>query len=73
MAGKNPQRAVRAGDLKYLKIGDTEYLFDLQRDPRERTNLSVKRPAEFERLRSEFDAWNRTMLPDVANVQITSN
>lgn len=57
------QAAVRDGDLKYLKLADREYLFDVVADQRERANLRYKRPDDFARLRSDFAAWNATMLP----------
>jgi len=57
------QAAVRDGNLKYLKLADREYLFDVVADPRERANLRYKKPEVFARLRSDFAAWNATMLP----------
>jgi arylsulfatase A-like enzyme len=57
------QAAVRAGSWKYLKLADREYLFDVVMDPRERADLSEQHPEVFVRLRSEFAAWNETMLP----------
>ena len=57
------QSAVRRGDLKYLHDGEQEYLFDLARDERENGDLKRERPAEFERLKAEFAAWERQVLP----------
>ena len=74
------QRAVRDGDLKYIKLArpdqvvtqgglpaallGTEFLFDLARDPRERANLLALRPTDADRLRRAWDAWNATVLPE---------
>lgn len=58
------QAAVRDGSLKYLRIGKNEYLFDIDKDPRERANLGASRSAELVRLRQSFEEWNATMLSD---------
>ena len=58
------QRAVRDGDLKWLRIGDNDFLFDLAADPMERANLKGERPADLQRLTSAFDQWNAGMLPE---------
>ena len=63
----NAQRAVRDGDLKYLKIQENEFLFDVVVDPRERGNLKARRPDDFARLTAAWAAWNETMLPDIAD------
>ncbi len=39
----NAQRAMRDGDLKYLKIRGNTFLFDVVQDPRERANLKDRR------------------------------
>ena len=57
------QAAVRQADWKYLKRGDTEGLYDLASDPRERADLKEKAPAVFARLRDEHRKWNGGMLP----------
>ena len=61
----NAQRAMRDGDLKYLKIRDNEFLFDVVRDPRERANLRDRRRADFDRMVAAWHAWNATMLPEI--------
>lgn len=60
---KHNQRAARNGNLKYLKIGENEFLFDTQADPLERANLKNLRSSEFNELRAAWEAWNATMLP----------
>jgi arylsulfatase A-like enzyme len=63
----NAQRAMRDGDLKYLKIRDNTYLFDVVADPRERGNLKQLRPEVFARMEAEWHAWNATMLAEIAD------
>jgi len=58
------QRAIRDGDRKYLRIAGNEFLFDVVRDPRERANLKDREKDVFERLKSDWEAWNATMLPE---------
>jgi arylsulfatase A-like enzyme len=60
----NGQRAVRDGNLKFLKIAENTFLFDVVKDPLERANLKDRMPAEFERLSRLWDEWNQTMLPE---------
>jgi arylsulfatase A-like enzyme len=57
------QAAARDGDWKYLRIGEEEHLFNIPRDPRERTNLKDREPARFEQLKAEWATWNAQMLP----------
>lgn len=56
------QNAMRDGKWKYLKIKDREFLFDVVADPLERANLKDLEKATFERLKTDYAAWNRTML-----------
>ena len=58
------QRAVRDGDLKYLRLAGNEFLFDVVNDPRERANLKNRRKDVFDRLKNDWEAWNATMLPE---------
>src|SRR5262249_24688207 len=58
------QRAVRDGDSKYLRIAGNEFLFDVIKDPRERANLKDRHREVFDRLKSDWEAWNDTMLPE---------
>ena len=57
------QAAVRDGDWKYLRIGGREHLFNLAEDARERADKSKLFPDRFDRLKSAFETWNRSMLP----------
>jgi len=61
----NAQRAMRDGDFKYLKIRDNTFLFDVVNDPRERGNLKTRQPDLFDRMVSDWNEWNATMLPEI--------
>ncbi|HSC67537.1 MAG TPA: sulfatase-like hydrolase/transferase [Cellvibrio sp.] len=58
----NSQRAIRAGDWKYLKIAGNEFLFNLAEDVRERANYATRNPEIFSQLKQQWDAWDKTML-----------
>ena len=62
----NWQRAVRDGDYKYLKILDNTFLFNVVADPMERANLKARNKDIYDRLVAEWNEWNATMLPEVA-------
>jgi arylsulfatase A-like enzyme len=56
------QAAARHGDWKYLRIEGREGLFHIPSDPRENANLKEREKARFERLRADYEAWNKSML-----------
>ena len=58
------QRAIRDGDMKWLKIADNTFLFDVVTDPLERANLKERHPDVFHRLNTLWEDWNKTMLPE---------
>ena len=60
----NEQRALRDGDMKYLKIAGNEFLFNVADDPLERANLKDRRPDMFKQMQQAWEEWNTTMLPD---------
>lgn len=60
----NAQRAMRDGDMKWLKINDNQFLFNVVADPLERANLRFKQPDVFNRMAEEFERWNATMLDE---------
>jgi arylsulfatase A-like enzyme len=62
----NRQRACREGDWKILKILDNSFLFNVADDPMERANLKTRHPDIYRALAAKWDAWNRTMLPQIA-------
>jgi arylsulfatase A-like enzyme len=57
------QRALRAGDWKYLAIESDEFLFNLAKDARERANYRRREPDRFAELKREYEAWHATMPP----------
>jgi len=65
----NAQRALRAGDWKYLQVNGNEFLFNLAQDVRERANLAEREPARLSQLRAEWLAWDATMLPITEDVR----
>jgi arylsulfatase A-like enzyme len=58
------QRAVRDGEMKWLKIGDNTFLFNVVNDPLERANLKDRQPDVYRKLVSDYETWNATMLPE---------
>ena len=59
----NAQQAVRNGDMKYLKINDNTFLFNVVDDPLERANLKEHQPDVYKKLVQDYDEWQTTMLP----------
>jgi arylsulfatase A-like enzyme len=60
----NAQRAMRDGDMKWLKINENTFLFNVVSDPLERANLRERQPEDYRRLVAEYESWNATMLPE---------
>ncbi|TKG97289.1 twin-arginine translocation pathway signal protein [Puteibacter caeruleilacunae] len=61
--GKSGEQAVRKGKWKYLKEnkGKSEYLFNLDEDVAESTDLKEQFPKIFEELKSDFKKWEDEM------------
>ena len=59
----NAQQAMRDGDLKYLKILDHTFLFNVVADPLERADLKGLRKDDYQRLAQNWYDWHTTMLP----------
>jgi arylsulfatase A-like enzyme len=58
------QSAIRSGDWKLLRLGDTrEYLFNLENDKEEQHNLLAKHPEKADELRGKLEAWASEMRP----------
>jgi len=55
--GENRRKAVRKGDWKYANDSGKEELFDLARDPGEKTDLLAMKPEIAKDLRAELDRW----------------
>ena len=52
------QKALRAGDWKYLSIEGDEFLFNLAKDERERANWAKREPKRLAELRAKYQAWD---------------
>lgn len=63
------QRAMRDGDMKYLRINGNEFLFNVAEDQRERANLKERQTDVFKRMVSAYEEWNATMLPDTSDIK----
>lgn len=59
----NQQRAMRDGDMKYLKVRDNTFLFNVVNDPLERANWKTGEPEQFKRMEQAWEEWETTMLP----------
>ena len=57
------QRALRAGDWKYLRVDGHDYLFNIPGDERERANQGTKEPERLAAMRAAWEAWNASMPP----------
>lgn len=66
------QRALLCGSWKYLRMDGHDYLFDLSRDERERTNLAQREPERLAELRQRWEQWATTMpgIPQEAHVEL---
>lgn len=55
------QKAVRAGDWKYLQDEKGEYLFNLAEDEGEKNDLQVQHVKVFQRLKKKYAKWERSV------------
>jgi arylsulfatase A-like enzyme len=60
------QRAIRDGDLKFIKLRENTFLFNVVNDPLERANLKDRQKDDYTRLAREWHRWNAAMLPEIA-------
>ncbi|GFE79581.1 N-acetylgalactosamine-6-sulfatase [Steroidobacter agaridevorans] len=69
------QKAVRAGDWKWLCVDGNEFLFNLQKDQRERANLRYREPERFMELRRAYFEWDEGMplIPEDAKYTLAYN
>ena len=58
-----PNHAVRRGEWKMIQAGNHVWLFNLQTDPGEITNLSSKHPGIVQELQDAFEQWQQDMKP----------
>ena len=59
----NGQAAIRKGKWKYLRMGNREWLFDLQQDIGETNNLLSENRELAVELRADWDRWSRNLKP----------
>jgi len=57
------QKAMRAGDWKYLVLEGDEFLFNLERDARERANFAKCEPQRLARMRARYEEWAKSVPP----------
>jgi arylsulfatase A-like enzyme len=58
-----PNKAVRMGSWKLVKAGEHAWLFDLQNDLGEKTNLAKKKPEVLQKLEKALEKWQSQMKP----------
>jgi hypothetical protein len=51
--------------MKFLKILDNTFLFNVVDDPMERANLKERQKDVYDRLVRKWLTWNATMLPEI--------
>ena len=68
----NDQRALRLGPWKYLKVNEHEYLFNIDRDARERANQAKREPERLQAMRGAYEAWAAQVpaVPEDARVSL---
>jgi arylsulfatase A-like enzyme len=55
------QKAMRAGDWKYLSIEGDEFLFNLAKDERERANFGKREPKRLAAMRTRYLEWEQAL------------
>ena len=55
------QKALRAGDWKYLSVEGDDFLFNLAKDQRERANFAKRDPKRLTAMRARYLAWEETV------------
>jgi arylsulfatase A-like enzyme len=55
------QKALRAGDWKYLSVEGDEFLFNLAKDQRERANVARRDPKRLAAMRARYRAWEEAL------------
>jgi len=63
------QRAHRDGDWKYLRVDEHEYLFNIERDARERASQAMREPERLCAMRAAWEDWNAQIPPVPADAR----
>jgi arylsulfatase A-like enzyme len=63
LVGTPMSYAARRGRWKYLKIGEQEFLFDVEGDPGETRDVSSQQARVFDDIRREVEAWRAELGP----------
>jgi arylsulfatase A-like enzyme len=64
-AQRSQQKAIRAGDWKYIQDEKGEYLFNLSADQAEKNDLKTTQPAIFNQLKQKVAVWEKTLLQPI--------
>jgi arylsulfatase A len=70
-SGTDPNYAVRHKELKFLFQDNQEYLFNLQTDPGEQTNLVTQLPKKAATLKKERAKWRRAYSRTVSKIKVS--
>ena len=62
---RRKQKAMRAGNWKYLQTDDGEFLFDLQSDPAEKQDRSADQRNQFLECKAKYAKWESQVLPPI--------
>lgn len=62
---RTKHKAIRNGNWKYLQDENGEYLFDVVRDPAEKNDLKASHPAVFQKLKTKYASWEKTVLEPI--------
>ena len=54
---------MRSGDWKYVREGESEFLYDLSVDEREQADFKETKPETLQRLRDQFRGWEQGVQP----------
>ena len=55
------QSAIRMGDWKFLKAGDREFLFKVETDEHENTNLISEYPKQAKKMKKKLEKWSEEL------------
>ena len=65
MSQRNPSKAVRFGNWKYLQDKNGEWLYNVVADPGEKEDLREKNMQIFQLLKDKYAAWEKTVLQPI--------